>query len=62
MVTELGNIPTLIYQTKRNMQSVLTPDEAQAWLEQYDRNKGVIFYVDDDFKITNVVRVAKEML
>lgn len=61
LITETGNTPPIVFHTHRNMLSILKPEEAQAWLEQYNRKQGVIFYVNDDLKITKVEEASAEI-
>lgn len=61
LITEIGNTPPIVFHAGRNMLSILKPEEAQAWMEQYCAKRGIIFYINDIFKIDKIEKVKVEI-
>lgn len=47
-------LPQIIYYAKRNIQSVNSPADAHNWLTAHQRARGKIYFINDDFQITQI--------
>lgn len=61
LISEIDNEPPLVFHTKRNMLSVIYPEEAKEWLNQYGREQGIIMHIDKNFNITQIEKVLSDV-
>jgi hypothetical protein len=51
-------VPQIIYYAGRNIQRVQSVREAEIWLKGHKRSRGIVFYIDEQYRISSFERVS----